>query len=286
MQGVDDGSGAEATGESDGAGPNGAAGTGRRRRRGGRGRNRRERGEGEAAVDASDSALAADAFAERASGQEPRDASPVVQDHESYETSAMRESPVHDEHREVVETVASAAASAPTRRQSPFEADPVASLPSVTADMPAEADPATTAPIVGETDPATVMETLPSADPVEPVPVFEAVVEPVVQPVVEPVMATPAAPVAAPAPVPASPKTAPSSDSLIAKAMASAPPPADLQSVLSNAGLQLVNTDARKLESARADGASVAPSARPVRERKQVAPPVQEPLAQVETRKH
>ena len=59
-----------------------------------------------------------------------------------------------------------------------------------------------------------------------------------------------------------------------------------LQATLSQAGLQLVNTDAGKLESARAQGAHAAPSTRAPRERKRLAPPPSEPLAQVETRKH
>ncbi len=74
--------------------------------------------------------------------------------------------------------------------------------------------------------------------------------------------------------------------------MRASPPPAtapstpDLDGVLSKAGLQLVNTDARKLEDARAASASTAPTMRPPRERKRTAPPPAEPLAQVETRKH
>jgi len=80
---------------------------------------------------------------------------------------------------------------------------------------------------------------------------------------------------------------------LIAKAMAApAPleakaPAVDLDTVLSSAGLQLVNTDASKLASVRAHVAEAAPISRPQRERKRIAPPPAEPLAQVETtRKH
>jgi hypothetical protein len=65
-----------------------------------------------------------------------------------------------------------------------------------------------------------------------------------------------------------------------------AAPVVDLQADLSKAGLQLVATDARKLESFRALAEQSTPVVRVQRERKRIAPPPSEPLAQVETHKH
>ncbi len=273
VQGVDDdgvSNGEESSidgtgdGTTEGANAAGSTGTGRRRRRGGRGRNRRERGaDGEIVSDASDSALAADDFAERASGSS--------QDDERED--AYVDAPQSAEAPMAVVAVVEATAPAPlVHEETAPELDlrPIAAEALVeetvapAASMPFErevpAPESTMAPIVGETDAVTVMETLPSASVVKAEPV----------------------------------KAAETKESLISKAMmAPAPEPAaaptqaaDLQSALSNAGLQLVNTDASKLESARAEIAHASPPARPARERMRPAQPPQEPLAQVETRKH
>jgi hypothetical protein len=87
----------------------------------------------------------------------------------------------------------------------------------------------------------------------------------------------------------AQPAEPPAAEPLVAQAMmASVPAPTasvtDLQGELSKAGLQLINTDASKLERARAQGVLTASATRAPRERKRIAPPPSEPLAQVETR--
>ena len=229
----------------------GAAGTGRRRRRGGRGRNRRERGaDGEVLADGAQG------------GDEPAD-------HEA------AHAPIEQHFAEPVEPVAEHAFVEPSPL--PIHEAPVVEAQAVhhddftaTEPLPPVAEAATdfteethVAPLIGEIEPAAVMEMLPS--------------EPVEAPKVE------AAPVR--------------DESLIAKAMATSPAPAapipappvrtvDLQSVLSNAGLQLVATDASKLETVRTEIAHAAPPPRPARERKRPSMPAPEPLAQVETRKH
>ncbi|MEO8935266.1 MAG: Rne/Rng family ribonuclease [Burkholderiaceae bacterium] len=277
VQGVDD----DEAGGSDEVAADGTtpAAAGRRRRRGGRGRNRRDRGaDGEADSGSADGAVAGDAFAEHATNGSHGDA--VV----SGSTAPVVAFPL-----EVPAVLALADFSTrPAAAEQVRSADLAPQAPGFTIDTAPEAleieavaaemafpihpiEPATqarpveiettVAPIVGETDPEIVMETLPSEPAAEPAP-----------------------PVAPPDPV-AAPQ------SLIAKAMSAAPAatfakPIDLDRVLSGAGLQLVNTDAGKLESARAETARTAPVSRPVRERTRVAPPPQEPLAQVETRKH
>jgi ribonuclease E len=231
----------------------GAAATGatRRRRRGGRGRNRRDRVEGESAEGASDSAIAVDA----SSGDEPAD-----EQEEPHAAVAAATMPVAEE-----ASPASGEAATPATESAMGDGSSV-----------------TSAPIVGETDAALVLETAAAAPLVEPVAIVEPI-QAVPPPVVE------AAPVVA-EPVVAEPEVA---EPLVAKAtmappMLAAPVLAvDLDRVLSNAGLQLVNTDAGKLASVRALGVEVAPVLRPQRERKRIAPPPAEPLAQVETtRKH
>ena len=68
-------------------------------------------------------------------------------------------------------------------------------------------------------------------------------------------------------------------------AVAPAPMPiVDMQTLLSNAGLELVDTDASKLAKARVETSQAPATGRVIRERKRLPPP--EPLAQVETRKH
>ncbi len=71
--------------------------------------------------------------------------------------------------------------------------------------------------------------------------------------------------------------------------VATAPAPmqiVDLQNVLSDAGLELVGTDASKLARAGVETTQAPTAARVVRERKRLPPPPPEPLAQVETHKH
>ena len=258
VQGVDEeatADGEEGSGEAgvDGVGT-GPAGTGRRRRRGGRGRNRRERGDGEGEGESTpEGALASDEFGEQAPLSTHEVALSAIQ------SSTPSEMPLSM--MPVEETPLLVEPETPFVDLQPVEAEAVV-VHDTAAAFTDIAPEDSSAPIVGETDAIKVMETLPSA------PVVEKV---------EPL------------------QVADPYDSLISKAMASTPapvpivPPAkpvDLQSVLSNAGLQLVNTDASKLENVRAEIAHAAQPARPARERKRVAPPQAESLAQVETRKH
>jgi ribonuclease E len=68
--------------------------------------------------------------------------------------------------------------------------------------------------------------------------------------------------------------------------IAAAPMPvAQLQGVLAAVGLELVQTDAQKLEAARDQAARVVPATRVPRERRSLPPLSSEPLIQVETRK-
>jgi len=150
----------------------------------------------------------------------------------------------------------------------------VEASPPVTESAMGDGSSVTSAPIVGETDVAQVLETTEAAVVPEPIEAIE--------------------PRAAEQPPGTEPSFSPepvTSEPLVAQAMATSPTPravmTDLDSVLSNAGLQLVRTDASKLASVRAQVAEAAPVSRPQRERKRIAPPPAEPLAQVETtRKH
>ncbi len=162
----------------------------------------------------------------------------------------------------------------------------------------------TSAPIVGETDAALVLENVseeeapaavaePAAEAVVPA---EAVARPseehgsptrTVETGAESLVAKAMAAVTEPAPEPvfehvSSPSPAPASQ----PAYAPAPAPADLEDALSDAGLHLVQTDAAKLANAvyRTPDGTDAP--RVSRERRRMAPPPAEPLAQVETRKN
>jgi ribonuclease E len=231
----------------------GAAGTGRRRRRGGRGRNRRERGaNGEMLADAAQG------------GEEPAEHGEAhVASEQAFAAPVETVSPVVE--HAFVEAAPVPVDETPMHEAPVVEAQPAAHADDfkVTEPSGVEADVTSethVAPLIGEIEPAAVMEMLPSAPP--------------------------AAPEAEAVPVP--------DDSPVAQAMASTPAPVaapvmrsiDLQSVLSNAGLQLVATDASKLELVRTEIAHAAPPPRPVRERKRLPMPAPEPLAQVETRKH
>ena len=264
-----------ASGERNGTGASGteAAGTGRRRRRGGRGRNRRDR---ESDVPAGDTLEAED-------GSSPIHAE--ADDATIGRTSDDVPQPTAHAERVDVESVgpvpeAPDAETADAAHGARSEADDATSpLPGESLQVASE----TTAPIVGETDAAAVMAEFPT----EPESPGAASLEAPVQ-------------VATVEPQPTGREGASSGEPLVAQAMRASGPPVpaatprapveaasvDLQGELSKAGLQLVNTDARKLESARAQSAQNAPVMRPARERQRIAPPPAEPLAQVETRKH
>jgi ribonuclease E len=224
-------------------------GTGRRRRRGGRGRNRRDRVDGEPSAEGTE-----DLAGSEVSADEVVLAPPSIDAHES--TAAFDE---------------------------PAAADTVSVEPHEEKLAAFDSESETSAPIVGEIDPVAVMEELPSepqaAEP-QPVLASEALDE------VAPEEMVAANPVVAPQD--AQPERQ-AVEPLVAQAMmASVPVPtasvADLESQLSKAGLQLINTDASKLESARAQSVQAASATRVPRERKRIAPPPSEPLAQVETR--
>jgi ribonuclease E len=253
VQGVDEettAAGDEMAADGNGTGP---AGTGRRRRRGGRGRNRRERGaDGEIATEGSQPS---DEFAEQAFVT--NEDSPMT----SEEASSPSEMPLSMmPAEEIIEPVA---VETPEVDLQPVAAEAIVTHETVstTTDVTRAT---TSAPIVGETDAGIVMETLPSAPVVEKAEAIK-VIEPHESLIDEAMAATP---VAATVPTPVAAR------------------PLDLQSVLSNAGLQLVNTDAGKLENVRAEIAHAPSPVRPARERKRTAPPPSEPLAQVETRKY
>jgi hypothetical protein len=166
----------------------------------------------------------------------------------------------------------------------------------------------TSAPIVGETDAGRILADAPTQAPQPPIEIVATAPAPEPAPAAAPTEAAeddtvqaergastveslaPMSAETSDAPVPR--EAPPAREPLVAQAMlSSAParapaPPADLDGLLSSAGLQLVNTDASKLAEARAQGAESVVTPRPARERKRTAPPAAEPLAQVETRKH
>ena len=287
----------------EGAGVEGAGtnGTARRRRRGGRGRNRRDRVEGEAGEGVSDSALAAERFAE---GHGEAASGPA----QSQVDEAGSDEPVVD----MPATVSRAAepVAAPVELAETQSAGPAA-----TESAMGDGSSPTSAPIVGETDAAVVLASVPEEEVVEssvPRPVTTSVAEPL-QPqpqhqqpeasepeslvaqamaaVTEPAMAVTAEPhVASSAAASTSEAhhTAPVVEPAPATATAPAPataPVVDLEHVLSDVGLQLVQTDASKLSGSRQQVPSRDEMPRVARERRRMAPPPAEPLAQVETRK-
>ena len=245
VQGVDEDGAVVAEGAATEGGAS-ATGATRRRRRGGRGRNRRDRVEGDSGDGVSESEVAAEAMTDDGQADE-----------------------VHSSPREIEPAALHDAGPAADGETTV----PTDESPAATESAMGDGTSPTSAPIVGETDVAHVFETIEPEPDVEPV---EAASDP------SPQESTHVAEAEAP---PASAAHEP----LVAKAMMSAAPPTtkpasvDLDSVLSGAGLKLVNTDAGKLASARAQVADVAPGSRPQRERKRIAPPPAEPLAQVET---
>jgi ribonuclease E len=233
-------------------------GNGRRRRRGGRGRNRRDRTDGDTPAGTDDAAMNADSISEDAS---------MTSDRESIESQPVE----HHQSLVVAPAIEHAEAHALTIA-TPTHAVEVA---------PAMVESSTSAPIVGETDAVAVMEALPS----EPIVASTAAAE-MVESVPESSSMTrsafPDESIEEEAPKtndPLEPKVV-----SMPEPVAKATPPIDLQSVLSDAGLQLVNTDRSKLESVRTQTAHAMPTPRVARERKRPALPPQEPLAQVETR--
>jgi ribonuclease E len=78
--------------------------------------------------------------------------------------------------------------------------------------------------------------------------------------------------------------TAPAPTAAPAPAPAAAAAPADLDDMLSQAGLQLASTDPEKMRAAREAAAQVVTPRSVGRARKPAPPPVDEPLVQVDTR--
>ncbi|MCS0807461.1 Rne/Rng family ribonuclease [Massilia agilis] len=234
----------------------------RRRRRGGRNRNRREREQAEGVEGAEEEATPA--FA-----------------------------PVADEEAAKVQAEAKRAKPAAQARAAASEPWPFPTAASMAAKAaPAAAAPAAPAKAAGVPQPsattwffptAALMGVKPAA-PAAPAPAAVAPAAPAEQaPAVQPSapVEQPAAPVvqAVAQPKPAEPVV------VSAPAVAVAPAPvADLNQLLSAAGLQLAATDPEKLKAAQEAAAQVPPPAPVRRTRRQAPPPVDEPLIQVDTR--
>ncbi len=235
---------------------------GRRRRRGGRNRNRRD-GTGEAGLDnqaGSDSSEIGDNAEEASSGfvaaTEP--------------TSTV-----------MTETPAAPANNAPAWWEST-----AASTDTSSASSP---EPVAGAVATVTAEPAPVMETIaPAIPPVAMVstPVQAELPIESVEPSAAPAVTEPAVQFVVPETLPTAPPVA------VMAVAASAPAPAsvqmqfaDLQTVLTNAGLELVQTDASKHAQATAQAASMTRPARTPRERKPRPQVSNEPLVLVETRK-
>ena len=254
---------AEQVAEGTAEGADGAAAAPRRRRRGGRGRNRRDRetvaGEESGVESPEDFELVADpnapplAAAPAPVEARPAEARPAAAWYDAVDEDAPAATPV----------------AAPTVAPAPVEAAPVEAAPVAVVAEPAPVEPLVMPAALAPEAPEAVepVETV-AAEPAKPTgpASFESTIVRSMTP--------PEAP--APAPTPAV---------VVAAPVAAPTPKADLDAVLSDAGLQLVNTDAGKLAESAAHAAPVAP-VRLGRERKRVARPVEEPLAQVETQKH
>jgi ribonuclease E len=236
----------------------------RRRRRGGRNRNRRDR-EGVEGMEG----------AENEAGEQ--DADGVA--HEASFT---------------VPAAPAAADAAPMEAFAPAPAaEPVASFAPVEAPAPAPvaaAEPVseyTPAPVVAAVEPAPVVVEAPVvvvAEETLATQVAPQVVEPApAAPVVQQTIFTPEAEAeAAPAPVAeVAPEPAPAPAP--APAPVAAKPVADLNQILSSAGLTLAATDPAKLRAAQEAAAQAAQPVRVPRERKPLPPQVDEPLIQVDT---
>ena len=231
------------------ASANGAASgtaSGRRRRRGGRGRNRRERDD-----DATDASV--DASVDAASDHEPNEErkSRFAMDTDASDVAvnAHAADVMHAPH--VTEPVPSDPPTAIQMSPSHASLDQSPALPARrVSDDAGEKFGALLEPVSLSTSSSTV-------------PSDAAVVAPAAEVHVEaPVRPTPLA--AAPATIQV----------------------VDLERLLSNSGLELVATDASKLDRAHVESSHAPVVARAIRERKRLPPPPPEPLAQVETRKH
>ena len=246
------------------AGENGEDAPRRRRRRGGRNRNRRDRTNGEAlpgdqdnefseASDSSDSL-------ERRTGEDANASASAPT-----ETLATHPTPGFVE----VVSVAEAVVDAP-HRQSHLMADTRAAAP-----VPAPAissAPEVTHPPAAEESAAPVVQVAPviAADTPEPMaaPVLTPVPAPAAAPAPPPVTMAAAAPATTPMPAPAHQASS-----------------ADIDSLLSAAGLQMAVTDPEKLRAVQVASEPGASTTRVPRERKPLPPTPNEPLVQVETQR-
>ncbi len=253
------------------ASANGANG-GRRRRRGGRGRSRRER-DGDATGAASSSDQADDPAAQSATDSDVHDAEVA---------DTAREARVVEPHQARPLQAESPAAFEPSRAPSAHLREHDLGAQVITAMPPhAELDESDALPLQEENEDTRVR--------------FERSPEPQAGSATTVSLSAPAAAVDAPAEAPALMK-APGIEAPVRIEAAARPAPVapvqapmtivDLQGLLSNAGLELVDTDANKLAKARVEPSRAPVVARVVRERKRLPPPPPEPLAQVETRKH
>jgi ribonuclease E len=261
----------------------------RRRRRGGRNRNRRERDGSEEAEGVSAATFTV-APAEGEAGAAP--ASVAVRATE--EPAASEAAVAAAAEGSAAEVVAAAAV-----ETTAVEATPVATAAPVAAEAaPAVAPAAPVEPVVAAIEPAAIELPVqaPAAAPASPQAVLPfaeaapaaaeaaaepATVEEVAADVVEPAPAAePVVVAAAPAPTPApTPAPAPAPAPAVAA-------PADVDAMLSAAGLSMAVTDPAKVRAAQ-EAAAAAASAQPIRvprERKVQPPVASEPLVQVETK--
>ena len=253
----------------------------RRRRRGGRNRNRRDRTDGEAMPGDQNEELSEMSDSENLVGENSNIAASVPT--EALATHATHATPGYTKVASVAEAAVDVPADVPVdapHRQSHLMQEPKAAAPEPTPEVThlplAEVIPA---PV---TQPAPVVTTDAPALTEAPVQTPAATSAPMVVASTEPV--TVAAPAEAPAPVPvATTKVAPVTSPMPAPApQASA---ADIDSLLSAAGLTMAVTNPEKLRAVQATSEQAAPVARAPRERKPSQPMSDEPLVQVETQR-
>ncbi len=241
----------------------------RRRRRGGRNRNRRDR-DGLDGVESGESVDGAPAFTPvadeeaakvAAEARSPKKAAQLEPGPWPFPTSASMAAKAKAEADAAARAAAKAAAAA-AAAAAPAPA-PVAAAPA-----PAPSVAADPGPWLFPTAASMTVAQAPAVE-AAPAPVAEAPAAPAAP-------AAPVAPVAPVAPAPAPVAAAP--------APVATPAPADLNEVLSAAGLQLASTDPEKLRAAQEAAAQANTPQRVGRARKKVEAPVDEPLIQVDTR--
>ena len=253
----------------------------RRRRRGGRNRNRRDRTDGEAMPGDQNEELSEMSDSENLVGENSYIAASVPT--EVLATHATHTTPGYTKVASVAEAAIDVPADVPAdapHRQSHLMQEPKAAAPEPTPEVTglsvAEAVPA---PV---TQPAPVVTTDAPGLTEAPVQTPAATSAPMVVAPTEPIAV--AGPAETPAPVPVAP-------TMVAPVSRPMPAPApqtnaaDIDSLLSAAGLTMAVTNPEKLRAVQAAREQVAPVARAPRERKSVPSMPNEPLVQVETQR-